>query len=456
MTAFASSKATSRGGFFSNLLLDHALIGRALVAFIIAYGAVFWWLLFFDYNDVAAVDNVDGSKVLNQVIWFAVFGISLVNWLASRARTSFTSYLPVVWPALCYLILALLSVAWALAPDIALRRLVLQAIFLASAFFAMSVIDDRRHVLHDLIWVFAMALLINLATVMVRPPTPLGHAGIYGHKNVLGLMSALAVITGLSGLFSRRFLLAAISTFCIGAGMLLLVMSQSKTSLALAIIAPGLSIFLVMTSQIARIHLGVMFSVMIAFVTSVVVIAKDFLNLDRETLLTFLVGDPTFTGRTIIWDFVARHIDQRYWLGHGYNSYWGIGPEAPAIREGYSFLQLIYQAHNGYIDIFLELGILGLIFITLTIIRAISALQYSSGWSKSDRIMILALIIFVLVHNLMESSLFRSTALVWSIFVILILLIASGRGLHNLAISLPRFSPPRFRSPDTGPVASHS
>jgi exopolysaccharide production protein ExoQ len=446
MTTIALSlKNRSLAQEMARILSDSSLMGRILIAFIVAYGAAIWWLLFFDFNAPESGEGAEGSRVLNQIIWFVVFAASLGNWLVSRSHTPFWHFVPVLWPALAYLALALLSVSWALSPEAALRRFVLQAMFVASAFFALCVIEDRRRILQDLLLVFAATLVLNLVAIAIRPPTPLGHAGIYGQKNVLGLVVALAMLLAMAGLVARRFLIMAVSVFVLVAGAVLLVLSQSKTSLGLVVLVPFVSIGLVAGSGIFRVPLGVFFLFLLGVTGSAVVLGKQVFFISRETFLNVLVGDPTFTGRTVIWDFVDRHIDQRFWLGHGYNSYWGIGPESPPLREGYSFLTLIHQAHNGYIDIWLDLGLIGLVLVLLTAPVAVARLGSSPGWTRSDRAVILALILFALLHNLMESSLFRSTALVWTLYLVMLLMIGGGRHVPRPAPVMPTLQPPRMR-----------
>src|SRR6185436_5032149 len=79
-------------------------------------------------------------------------------------------------------------------------------------------------------------------------------------------------------------------------------------------------------------------------------------------LSNILFGDPTFTGRTVIWDFVDTEIARRPLIGWGYQSFWLVGPDAPSIVDAPGFVKAMPNAHNGYKDTMLELGYVGLAF----------------------------------------------------------------------------------------------
>jgi hypothetical protein len=70
--------------------------------------------------------------------------------------------------------------------------------------------------------------------------------------------------------------------------------------------------------------------------------------------------DPTFSGRTAIWNIVAEHIALRPFLGSGFGAYW-VGPITGT--PSYQFVTQLYfyptEAHNGYLDVVNELGLVG-------------------------------------------------------------------------------------------------
>ena len=78
----------------------------------------------------------------------------------------------------------------------------------------------------------------------------------------------------------------------------------------------------------------------------------------REILL-LLGKDPTLTGRTGIWKLVIASAVKRPILGFGYRAFWtGLQGESAhlALTEGWSPT----GAHNGFLDVWLNLGLVGL------------------------------------------------------------------------------------------------
>lgn len=85
----------------------------------------------------------------------------------------------------------------------------------------------------------------------------------------------------------------------------------------------------------------------------------------RAQIFSLVGKSPDMTGRTKIWKIVLQLIDQRPFQGWGWTSYW-----VPWV-EPYNGLVVInhvpyFQAHNAFLDVWLQLGIIGLgLFILL-------------------------------------------------------------------------------------------
>lgn len=92
----------------------------------------------------------------------------------------------------------------------------------------------------------------------------------------------------------------------------------------------------------------------------------------RAQIFSLIGKSPDMTGRTKIWKIVLHLIDQRPLQGWGWSSYW-----VPWV-EPYRGLVVInhvpyYQAHNAFLDVWMQLGIVGLglfvLLIGLTFVR---------------------------------------------------------------------------------------
>jgi exopolysaccharide production protein ExoQ len=119
--------------------------------------------------------------------------------------------------------------------------------------------------------------------------------------------------------------------------------SDSKTALGLAFISPFLAGLTLITKKITRISPGIIL-LSIPFCNAVLSSVSNF-NMNRVSYI--LYGDSTFTGRTIIWDFVQHEIERRPLLGWGYQSFWLAEPDAPSIVEAPGWVKMMPNAHNG-------------------------------------------------------------------------------------------------------------
>ena len=119
----------------------------------------------------------------------------------------------------------------------------------------------------------------------------------------------------------------------------------------------------------------------------------------------------------MIWSFAAGQAGERPWLGYGFNGFWGIGYASPAVSDGPLFVNSVLQAHNGFIDVRLELGWLGLGLMAAILaagfarIGSVAGVDTLLGWTC------LCLALVALLHNGLESSLARGFNLVWIAFL---------------------------------------
>lgn len=78
----------------------------------------------------------------------------------------------------------------------------------------------------------------------------------------------------------------------------------------------------------------------------------------------------------------------------------------------------INQAHNGYLDVFMELGIVGVILLCLCILSYFVKARMSFDIDRDWASLQIAFLAMVIVHNWTETSFLRSTILMWNLFVL--------------------------------------
>lgn len=405
---------------------DYAsLVLSWMPALMFAYGILIAPLMMRSSGGVDDGDiNIAASKanIINQLFWLGLFGLTLLASIKRLHRLPGVLMHPVVLAILAYLTLAGLSIFWSPVPGIAFRRLVLQIILLLCFILSIGLGDSRRATLNSMLALVVATVAINSAAVVLIPPTPIGYAGIYPQKNGLGAVMAFAVLMALYGMTVHkgliRFILFGTTVVAFG----LLVISQSKTSLGLAVLLPVLVYMFVGLAYHLRVHAFALFLLLAS--TGLVLIA--FLSLvtgfGLDQLSMALFHDTTFTGRTVIWSFVLDVISRSWLFGQGYSSFWGAGVDSIVFREAPGFVSLLLQAHNGYLDVLVETGVIGFCILIVLILIALNSATKLVQSDRQTARLCLMLILFVICHNLLESSWFRSFSQIWMLFIFAALL----------------------------------
>lgn len=127
--------------------------------------------------------------------------------------------------------------------------------------------------------------------------------------------------------------------------------------------------------------------------------------------------DPTLTGRTAIWTQVAFFIRQRPFFGYGYDAFWQ-GMQGPSLQIAAGVHFIVAHAHNGFLEIVLELGLIGLLLFALGWLRAWLGLWSRWGRGQIDRIAWpAAILVLIALYDLDENTLLIYNGLFWPLFV---------------------------------------
>jgi exopolysaccharide production protein ExoQ len=211
--------------------------------------------------------------------------------------------------------------------------------------------------------------------------------------------------------------------------------ANSMTSLCCFTMGAGLLV-VISTSRIGRkraiIHL--MLAIML-FGT----LATLFFNPGGE-LIQSLGRDPTLTGRTAIWDVVLKVAGNPV-FGTGFDSFWS----GERLKKIWSMNAEINEAHNGYLEIFLNLGLIGVILLALLVVRgyrtALAALRYDPDLGRLK----LAFFSIAMVYNLTEAA-FKTLNPVWFLFLSAIVVVPEKKSqkehtCHSSNLTKPVLEP---------------
>jgi O-antigen ligase len=133
-----------------------------------------------------------------------------------------------------------------------------------------------------------------------------------------------------------------------------------------------------------------------------------------------LYGDSTLTGRTIIWDFASLEINQRPFLGWGYQSFWLVGPDAPSVVDAPGFVKTMPNAHNGFYDTTLELGYVGYYLLVAFILATLHAIGRIVPRDPRRAWILLSVALYIICFNCLESLWMRGYEFLWVVFLIVV------------------------------------
>lgn len=268
-------------------------------------------------------------------------------------------------------------------------------------------------------WTFGLVVGLSLVYALLLPKYGIMggvHAGawrgIYTHKNNFGKMMTLSsiVFTLLltSGQKQRLW-------FSLGLGLsiMLLLLSTSKGALV-NVVAMWLVIAVCRLFRL-QYHLLVVSLGSIAIVSGA--ISLWFVENLESIVVDVLGKDLTLTGRTDLWMTVLEMIRQRPWLGYGYQAFWN-GLNGPSAVVWRAEAWQVPDAHNGFLDLLLQLGIVGMaVFLIGYFANLINSIIRLRSMSGAEFVWPLPFLIFMILSNLPETSLMRANDIFWVLYV---------------------------------------
>lgn len=314
-----------------------------------------------------------------------------------------------------FALLTVASTAWSLDPVLTLRRSLPFALAgLFGLWFAARFSPPRQLAILRL--ALTGVALATIAVVVLVPSIGLdhtpGHAadwqGVFTQKNACGRIMVLASATVLFAgrLTPGRRLSVALFVF-------VLIMSGSRGAWTIEA-----AIFLLWLVLAWGRHVSARARMVFAIATPMVCAALLAGGaVFAPTLMRLLGRDFTFSGRTAIWAQVLHFIWLRPLLGYGYAAFWP-GMSGPSLQIDAAVHFVVVHAHNGFLEIALELGLCGL---------ALFLAGWIHGWlrlwplwcrGQIDRIAWpVAVLVLILLYDLDESTLLIYNGLFWVLYV---------------------------------------
>lgn len=352
----------------------------------------------------------DGKgRVENILFWPLMAILALTLFLKDRARADYGFFrsLPIA-SLLAYLAFSALSVTWAYSPDLSFSRLIVQALALVVILLPNAMRGRAKTAMPGVYLCLVAAIAVSSVFVLTTPPSPIGHPGYFTHKQELGLLAAIGIITSgyelLQGGWRR-----VVAVITMGVAFWLVVESESKSALAFAVFSLGCSWVILLVCKMTRLTP--------AIIVGTVVIASMFVSNPIERLGYRIYGDASLTGRTGIWAYIDYQISHRPWFGWGFHSYYFV-PNSPHMHAP-GYVREMPSSHSGYMELKLETGRIGYWIFLISIYASLHLLERVRRIDPVRAWFFLSFQLFAILINLTDSGWFILSAL-WMLYALVV------------------------------------
>jgi O-antigen ligase len=236
--------------------------------------------------------------------------------------------------------------------------------------------------------------------------------GVFSAKNVCGQTMLLFLTPALYHQTRTKF------TKMLQAGYILLLigvilMSQAATSWIFLALLLVFRLGARLSASFEFKDLGVVLTLIFLVLATLSIVAFE-----NSTYILGLLGkDSTLTGRTGLWTAVLVSIGKHPSLGYGYQAFWR-GLEGESANVLLSIKNSLAQPQNGFLDIWLQLGLGGLALIVLSLVAAGRDLLASLYARRAAFVQwYVAIIVLTVLFNMVETYLLTPRYIGWLLYL---------------------------------------
>lgn len=364
-----------------------------------------------DGVDISSIDLSINAK-LGLLFYLVTFVLLGMRW--KRTLTIFSSNLLLS----ILLVIVCFSYFWSINPDQTMRFSV-YAVGTTGIGLYLATRYTLAEQMRILTWTYGILLILSLLFAVAIPQYGImtgvhesALRGVFTHKNQFGaFMAPGGVIFLLNALRSDRHSWFYWSLLVLNCAAM--VMSQSLT--ALATFTTMLTLCLIY--RIFRWRYEVMVSAILAvtimcFVGLIIVAGY----IGSDSLLNSLGRDMTLSGRTYIWQYVWDQIQLRPWFGYGLSAFWN-GYDGPSGYVQLAMRIAIIYAHNGFLDIWLSIGLVGFsVFVIGFFSTTAQSLALLRKTNSPAGFWPLLFLTYILLSNLTEGTISNFNSSYWAIY----------------------------------------
>jgi exopolysaccharide production protein ExoQ len=398
---------------------------------------------------MTAAQHIDGSP-LDRNILMGLIAIALIV-LVERGRTV-GLVLRANVPLVLFFLYCAVSTLWSDYPYVAFKRWIKAFGDVTMVLIVLTDPDPSAAVKRLLARLGFLLVPLSILLIKYYPELGRGYenwtweptvTGVTTGKNLLGmtcLVCGIGAVWRFFGAFRRDEVVRrdgplAAQGLLLAMTLWLFWQAQSMTALGCFLLASG--VIVVTNRRVVALNPPVVHLLVGAVVS--VAIATLFLGVGGG-VLEAMGRDPTLTGRTDVWNVALRFRGDPL-VGTGFESFW-LGERLERIWSFYWWKP--NEAHNGYLEVFLNLGLMGVILLAVLLAAGYRNVIRVLRADSDTGTLRLAFFVAVVVYNLTEAAM-RMFQPIWVVFLLMIM--AAPEHFKSLSRQSVRCTKPKSTIP---------
>lgn len=246
--------------------------------------------------------------------------------------------------------------------------------------------------------------------------------GFSGNPNTMAPICMVGFLTAFSLLINKSRYPKILICCCLIVFLIGLLGAFSATCLVLTFSASSFCWFLYQTNGLGGVKKAGLYlagSIGVVFLAGIIWFFEEKFFSDSKYFFDFIGRDSTLTGRTTLWEYGYIVFSLKPEFGWSFDS---LMSASSLLQSRFEFEY--FQFHNGYIDILVKGGYIGLFLFVLILIRIYFGIKRRV--SEPFKPYLLAMLLVMVGHNISESSFGRELHPMWFLFVLVYVLSVSN------------------------------
>ncbi len=351
------------------------------------------------------MEEVTTSNAFNQLVNMVLLLGALIALVLQRE--AFWRFIKKEKIMSIFLLWCMLSILWSDFPMTSAKRfLQILTVYLVCISFCISNYSNWQ-LLKVLKITVIIYLGLSLLSVLFIPqaidPSFESFRGMTPHKNYFGQLVLSCLILSFIFFFNQKGTISrSISILMILIAIFLILGTESSTTLLNAFILLSVAVLIGINRFFKQLQIGNTLIFFLFFMGGLFFMTLYILTPESFKIIPALFEkDLTFSGRVDLWAIIVEEIKTHPLQGAGYQSFWVL--ESKTIQLLHEiFIWMPIQAHNGYLDMINEVGIIG-----FTIFLIMLTYYFTIVFRKDLKHQWKWFVIMVLIYNITETTLFR-------------------------------------------------